>query len=344
MKPKKSPIHSRQQAFFRVLLDDLVDKSHPLIQLGNKIGWQFLEAKLSEPFHEEKGAPAKPVRLMAGLQYLKHTYNLSDERLVERWVENPYWQYFCGSLFFEYEFPIHPTSMTKWRNLHDDNLEVLLKATIDAGLATETITPKSLDKINIDTTVQEKAITFPTDSKLYHRMREKLVKAAARHGVKLRQSYRRVSKQALVSSGRYFHARQTRRAYRQIRKLKTYLRRVRNDIVRKIAGDAMLEQEFAALLALADRLLTQRKTDKNKLYSLHAPEVECISKGKAHKKYEFGDKASFATTSREGFTVGAMGLHGNPFDGHIGRADKSCTSTAIGYTVMNDDDFDLFYL
>jgi IS5 family transposase len=344
MKPKQSPIHSQQKALFRVCLDDLVDKAHPLVQLAGKIDWHYLEGELSEPFHEEKGAPAKPVRLMAGLQYLKHAFNLSDERLVERWVENPYWQYFCGSLFFEYEFPIHPTSMTKWRNLHGDKLEVLLKATIDAGLATGTITPKSLDKINVDTTVQEKAITFPTDSRLYHRMREKLVKMAARHGIKLRQSYRRVSKTALVDCGRLFHARQARRAKRKIRKLKTYLRRVRNDIARKIAGDAALELAFAELLALADRLLAQTKTDKNKLYSLHAPEVECIAKGKAHKKYEFGNKASFAMTSREGFVVGAMGLHGNPFDGHTLKGQLEQTARLCGRKEHEGDVFvDLGY-
>jgi len=316
MKPKKSPIHSQQQAFFNIRLDDLVDRAHPLVQLAVTINWERIERDLSEPFHEYKGAPAKPVRLMAGLQYLKHMHSLSDELLLQRWVENPYWQFFCGCLYFEYEPPIHPTSMTKWRNLHGDQLEVLLSATIDAGMATKIITPKSLEKINVDTTVQEKAITYPTDAKLFHRMREKLVKQAARYDVPLRQSYRRVSKNALVDCGRLFHARQVKKAKRHIRKLKTYLRRVRNDIVRKIAGNATLEREFEALLAMADRLLTQRKEDKNKLYSLHAPEVECIAKGKAHKKYEFGNKASFATTSREGFVVGAMGLHGNPFDGH----------------------------
>jgi IS5 family transposase len=316
MKPRKSPNRSQQQAFFHVRLDSLVDPAHPLIQLAGKLDWDRLERELSAPFHEYQGAPGMPVRLMAGLQYLKHTFNLSDEILLKRWVENPYWQYFCGCLFFEYEVPIHPTSMTKWRNLHGDKLEVLLSITIDAGLATETITSKSLDKINIDTTVQEKAITYPTDSKLFHRMREKLVKLAAQWDVPLRQSYRRVSKAALVDCGRLFHARQAKKAHRQIRKLKTYLRRVRNDIVRKIAGKATLEREFEAFLAMADRLLTQTKDDKKKLYSLHAPEVECIAKGKAHKKYEFGNKSSFASTSRECFLVGALGLHGNPFDGH----------------------------
>ena len=316
MKPKKSPHHSRQQALFHVRLDTLVDPAHPLIQLAAKIDWHRLENELAKPFHEYQGAPAKPVRLMAGLQYLKHTYNLSDEVLLHRWVENPYWQFFCGRLYFEYEPPIVPTSMTKWRNLHGDNLEILLSATIDTGLATGTITPGSLDKINVDTTVQEKAITFPTDAKLFHRMREKLVKLAARWHLKLRQSYRRVSKTALVNCGRFFHARQPKKAKRQIRRLKTYLRRVRNDIARKIAGQATLEHEFEAFLSMADRLLSQKRDDKKKLYSLHAPEVECIAKGKAHKKYEFGNKASFATTSREGFVLGAMGLHGSPYDGH----------------------------
>ena len=330
MKPKKSPNLNRQQALFHVRLDDLVDMTHPLAALAGQIDWQSIESKLSEPFHEEKGAPAKPVRLMAGLQYLKHIHNLSDETLLKRWVENPYWQYFCGSLFFEYEAPINPTSMTKWRNLHGDNLEILLKATIDVGLATKTITPQSLDKINIDTTVQEKAITYPTDAKLYHRMREKLVKLAARHHLKLRQSYRRVSKTALVDCGRLFHARQAKKAKRKVGKLKTYLRRVRNDIARKIVGRATLEHDFEAFLAMADRLLAQRKEDKKKLYSLHAPEVECISKGKAHKKYEFGNKASFATTSREGFAVGALGLHGNPFDGHTLKGQLEQTARLIG--------------
>jgi IS5 family transposase len=344
MKPKKSPIHGQQQALFHVRLDTLVDMAHPLVRLSAQIDWTGIEEKLGAVFHEYKGAPGKPIRLMAGLQYLKHTFNLSDEKLLERWVENPYWQYFCGRLFFEYELPIHPTSMTKWRNLHGDNLEILLKATIDVGLATETITEQSLDKINIDTTVQEKAITYPTDAKLYHRMREKLVKMAARHQVKLRQSYRRVSKTALVDCGRLLHARQARKARRQIRKLKTYLRRVRNDIARKIAGNAELTEKFGEALAMADRLLAQRKEDKKKLYSLHAPEVECIAKGKAHKKYEFGNKASFATTSREGFVVGAMGLHGNPFDGHTLKGHLEQTARLCGQKRYEGDVFaDLGY-
>ena len=343
MKPRKSPVHSRQQAMFRVRLDSLIDMAHPLVKLAAKIDWERIECELGQVFHEFRGAPAKPIRLMAGLHYLKHTYNLSDEGLVHRWVENPYWQFFCGRLFFEYDLPIHPTSMTKWRNLHGDRLEILLTATIAAGMATTTITPKSLDKLNVDTTVQEKAVTYPTDAKLFHRMREKLVKLASRRRIPLRQSYRRVSKTALVDCGRFFHARQAKKAHRQIRKLKTYLRRVRNDIARKIAGQAALELEFASFLAMADRLLIQKRDDKKKLYSLHAPEVECISKGKAHKKYEFGNKASFAATSREGFVVGAMGLHGNPFDGHTLSDQLKQAERVCGKEISGDVFVDLGY-
>jgi len=180
--------------------------------------------------------------------------------------------------------------MIKWRHLHGDNLEVLLKAAIDAGLATETITPPSLDKINIDTTVQGKAITYPADSKLYHRMREKLVKMAVRHGIRLRQSHRRVSKHALVSGGRYFHARQVKRAKRQIRKLKTYLRRVRNDIARKIAGDTASGLAFSGLPSMADRLLTQKKADKNKLHSLRAPEAGALRRARRTRSTSSGTK------------------------------------------------------
>ena len=330
MKPKPSPKNRPEQTLFAVRLDKIIDERHALVHLGSVIDWDAIERELGKPFHETLGARAKPVRLMAGLQYLKQIHNLSDEKLLDRWIENPYWQHFCGERYFQHEYPIDPTSMTRWRNLHGDKLEVLLAATIQAGLETKTITPASLEKINVDTTVQEKAITFPTDAKLYHRMREKLVKLAARHKIDLRQSFRRVGKGDFVECGRLFHNRNTKKARRKLGKLKTYLRRVRNDIARKIAGNAFLEEAFKAFLAMADRLLTRKPGDKNKLYSLHAPEAECISKGKAHKKYEFGNKASFAATSKECFVIGAMGLHGNPHDGKTLQGQLEQTARLLG--------------
>jgi IS5 family transposase len=147
-------------------------------------------------------------------------------------------------------------------------------------------------------------------------MLEMLVKRAHKTGLELRQSYVRVAKKAWVKSGRYFHARQHKRGKREVRRLKTHLGRLTRDIARRVEGRLLLREAFGKLLALSERLLAQEKDGKNKIYSLHAPEVECISKGKAHKKYEFGNKAAFVTTSREGFVLGGMGLHGNPYDGH----------------------------
>ena len=317
MKPKKSAERDPQGSLFQVELVKIIDISHPLAVLAGKIDWNDFEVALGGHFCETNGAPAKPVRLMVGLQYLKHTFNLSDELTVERWTENPYWQYFCGMKYFEHAMPIHPTSMTRWRKLVGDaGMENMLAATILTGLSTGAITPKSIENVNVDTTVQEKAIAYPTDARLYHVMRGKLVKLAKRFGVDLRQSYERVSKKALLFSGRYFHARQTKRAKREVRRLKTWLGRVTRDISRRIFDNVSLGEAFADLLSKARRLLEQTRDSKDKLYSIHAPEVECIAKGKAHKKYEFGNKASFVSTSREGFCLGALGLHGNPYDGH----------------------------
>ena len=159
-------------------------------------------------------------------------------------------------------------------------------------------------------------MSFPTDSKLLNRCRQRLVRRCRQHGVRLRQSYVPVGPRRLVQANRYAHARQYKRMRRQVRKLHTYLGRVVRDIERKIATDAQLQSVFGDELTLARRLLAQKKDSSNKLYSLHAPEVECISKGKAHKRYEFGVKASIAVTNRSNFVVGGLALPGNPYDGH----------------------------
>ena len=167
--------------------------------------------------------------------------------------------------------------------------------------------------VNVDTTVQEKAIAYPTDAKLMFTMLAKLADAARLRGIELRQSYKRVSKRALVMQNRYRHARQHRRAKRELKKLKTWLGRVIRDIERKRPKPYA---DLKDLLAMARRLHAQERHTKNKLYSLHAPEVECISKGKAHKRYEFGCKVSVVSTSRDNWIVGVRAHHGNPYDGH----------------------------
>ena len=310
----------RQEEIFKTRLDRICDEGHPLYILSRKIQWSEFDKSFGGFYSEGQGRPAKPTRLMVGLHYLKHAFDLSDEEVVFQWVENPYWQFFCGGEYFEHELPIDPSLMTKWRKrLKSGGMEKLLAETIQTGLQTQALKPSSFARLNVDTTVQEKAVTFPTDAKLYYRMLMKLVKTAKAGGLELRQSWTRSAKRSLIMQGRYAHARQMRRAKKEIKKLKTYLGRVTRDIGRKLLERKELEKPFAPLLAMARRLFVQKRDDKNKLYSLHAEEVECISKGKAHKKYEFGCKVSVATTSKDNFVVGIQALPGNPYDGHTLR-------------------------
>ncbi len=251
---------------------------------------------------------------MVGLHYLKHTFNESDESRLERWVENPYWQAFCGFETMQHEVPLHPTSLTKWRQrVGAEKLALLLEETIALALREKQITKHELSKVNIDTTVQEKNITHPTDSKLYHTAIVKLAQAVKNRGIKLRQTYVRVSKKAAAMVSRYAHAKQFKRMRNRLKKLKTWLGRVLRDLRRQVdQPDAALEE----LLQLCERLHAQEQTDKKKLYSLHEPEVMCISNGKAHKRYEFGQKISVATTNRHNWIVGINLCEGNPYDGH----------------------------
>lgn len=306
-----------QGELFKTHLSKIVNPGHPLCRLAEVIEWSIFDEAFGKLYCPDQGRPAKSTRLMVGLQYLKYTFNLSDEEIVARWVENPYWQYFCGGEYFKHKPPIDPSLMTKWRNrVKSEGLEKLLESTIQAGLDTKVLKKQSLAKLNVDTTVQEKAVSYPTDAKLYHKLREQLVKLAAESGIELRQSYTRKSKRALVMQGRYAHARQMKRAKKEIRSLKTYLGRVKRDVARKISGNDELTALFANLLEKAERLLAQTRNSKNKLYSLHAPEVECIAKGKVHKKYEFGCKVSVVSPAKENFIVGIKAVHGNPYDGH----------------------------
>lgn len=310
MKPQK-PNNSAD--LFRSQLSQMLNMSHPLVRLSEKMNWEKLEAEIDVIYTSEVGQPPLPTRLLAGLHYLKYTFDESDESVVARWLENPYWQYFCGFEYLQHELPLHPSSLVRWRQRVGDKLEALLSHTVEVAMQTKAMSVRELDHVNVDTTVQEKAITFPTDAKLYHKMRAMLVVAAEKRGITLRQSYRKVGKKALIMQGRYSHARQMKRSAKQTRKLKTYLGRVVRDIGRKAPNQ---DEVLSQLLNRANRLLTQQRHDKNKLYSVHADEVECIAKGKVHKRYEFGNKASFISTSKSNWLVSAQSLKGNPYDGH----------------------------
>jgi IS5 family transposase len=314
MKPIESALKNVQKELFRIELIQIIDRGHSLAKLSKVVDWDRLEEVFGSTYCPDNGRPAISTRLMVALHYLKYTHNLSDEDVVVGWVENPYWQYFSGMKYFEHKVPIHPSSMCRWRKrIGEAGAEKLLQETIEAGLKLKAVKAFMLKRINVDTTVQEKEVRFPTDARLYNRARQRLVDTAKKRNIDLRQNYNRKSKQLLAQQSRYAHARQMKRAKKCTRKLRTYLGRVIRDIKRKCSES---DRELDKLLDISIRILSQQRKDKNKVYSVHAPEVECISKGKAHKRYEFGCKVSVAATSKGGWFVGARAVHGNPYDGH----------------------------
>jgi IS5 family transposase len=313
MRPKREP-ERPQREMFQIDLEQLIDLSHPLVRLGLCINWQSFEQTLGSTYHPSQGAPGISTRLMVALHYLKYQLDLSDEGVVAMWVENPYWQHFSGMRHFQHQMPIDPSSMTRWRKrLGDAGAEQMLRATIEAGIEMRVIHPAELKRVNVDTTVQTRAIRFPTDARLYQRMRERLVKAARAEGLAIKQSYQHVGRRLLMQSSRYAHARQMKRARACTRKLKTQLGRIIREVERQAAEPTM---KLGKLLQTAHRIYEQQKHDKNKIYSVHEPEVQCIAKGKAGKQYEFGNKVSVAVSSRGGWFVGAKSFTGNPYDGH----------------------------
>jgi len=320
MHPKRSS-RSGNDDLFRNGLDNLINPRHELVQLGSLIDWSGFDEAFGQ-FYKTVGGPALPTRLMVGLCYLKHSFDVSDERLLELcWVENPYWQRFCGFEYFQHEPPCDPTSLVRYRKrIGPDGMETLLAETVRVGLDAGAVRPSSLERINVDTTIQPKAIAHPLDSRLYHKALETLVRQAKRAGIRLRQSYLRLAKQARLKVQRYGHARQYRRMRREVRRLKTFLGRVYRDVGRKIAGNPALQQPFARLPGLVERLLAQTKSSKAKLYSLHAPEVACFNRGKASGRYEFGAKVGIAATNREGFILAATAFEKTPYDGHTLKA------------------------
>jgi len=314
MRPRSLAETGSQGDLFRAHLDQVLNREHPLYVLANQMDWSIFEQEFGPLYVEGLGRPGLPIRLVVGLHYLKYAYNESDESVVERFLENPYWQYVCGFEYFQHEFPLDPSSLVRWRRrVGSKGMEKLLKETVETAKRKGLMKARHLERVNVDTTVQEKAVAFPTDARLYHKMRRALVRMAKREGIELRQSFERLSKRALQMQGRYSHARQMKRAKRETRKLRVYLGRVLRDLQRKCPNAGGVWQH---LFSIANRIMGQQRADHHKLYSIHAPEVECISKGKVHKRYEFGCKVAVVSTSRENWVVGIDAMHGNPYDGH----------------------------
>ena len=334
--------------FFRARLDQMIDLRHPLAVLAGRMPWSQIEAALAPSFARRNrqgqviersdlfgatleiagagpsaaGRPRLSIRLMAALLYLKHAFNLSDDDLVARWSENVVWQFFSGQDYYEPRLPCDATQLGRFRTaIGEAGVEELLKATIDTAVTSQAVRPNEFERIIVDTTVQEKAIAHPVDSRLLEIARAKVIQAAKQAGIEFKQTFAKEGKELRRKAGGYAHAKQFKRLQRVVKRQRTILGIVLREIKRKLTTTtAELPNTVVrlnALLERAERIRTQRPKDKNKLYALHAPEVECIGKGKARKPYEFGVKASVAVTHKSGLMVGARTFPGNPYDGHL---------------------------
>ena len=332
--------------FFRARLVDMIDLRHPLAVLATRMPWQALEAALAPTFVRKQrpgatvevedlfgpslqvvgagtsaaGRPRLPLRLMLSLLYLKHAFDLSDEELVDRWSENVVWQFFSGETYYQPRLPCDATQVGRFRSaIGEAGVEELLKATIDTAVASKAIKPAEFERVIVDSTVQEKAIAHPVDSRLLEVARAQVVKAAKAAGIVLKQTFAKAGALLRRKAGGYAHAKQFKRLRRVVKRQRTILGIVLREVKRKQAaasGGAFALTRLAVLIERAERIRTQQPKDKNKLYAMHAPEVECIGKGKARKPYEFGVKASIAVTHRSGLMVGARTFPNNPYDGH----------------------------
>ena len=330
--------------FFRARLDGMIDLNHPLAILRNRLPWSEIETVISAYFvrkdrtgklipsddlfgsslqiaggtSTKSGRPRLSIRLMVSLILLKHTYNESDESVVERWAQDVYFQYFSGLDYFEAKKPCDPTQIGRFRTaIGEAGLADILARTVNTAVAIKAIQPQELETIIVDSTVQEKAIAHPTDSRLLEVARIKLVLCAKRAGIDLKQTFQKEGKTLRFRAGGYAHAKQFKRLRKVVRRQRTIVGILIREIQRKMSTvSAQMRMTLTLWLARAQRLVDQQPKDKNKLYALHAPEVECIGKGKAKKPYEFGVKVSLATTHKKALIVGVKSFSNNPYDGH----------------------------
>ena len=285
--------------------DDTLSQKHPLYILANKVDWKSFEDAFQPLYCQDNGRPAKPIRLMVGLLMLKHIRNISDESVVEQWAENNYYQYFCGEKSFVPGVPCEASELVHFRKrIGEEGIALILKESIRIN-GDDSNHPD----VNVDTTVQEKNISFPTDSKLHRKIIKKCHQIADKEGVVLRQSYKRILKGLGVQQRFRNHPRNKKKAIRADKKVKVIAGRLVRELERKLAQGLYGEE-----LSLFKQVLLQTRNSKKKIYSLHEPDVQCISKGKEHKKYEFGNKVSIVY-NLSGVIVGAMGFR-NEYDGH----------------------------
>jgi IS5 family transposase len=298
----------KTQLSFYSSFEEQLNHSHPLYKLAQAIDWQVFEDAFRKHYSASMGAPAKPIRLMVSLLILKQLRDLSDESVVGQWAENSYYQYFSGEECFCSASPCAPTELVEFRKrIGVDGVELILR---------ESIRVNGKDgqgkTLSGDTTVQEKSITYPTDDKLYKKIIRKCQAIAAQEGIELRQSYRRTVKKLSVIQRLKRKKGGDGKARKASKKVKTIAGRLVRDVERKLSPADM--RRWGGELALYKRVLLQKRSDSDKVYSLHEPHVKCFSKGKEHKKYEFGSKVSLLVTQHTGVIVGALNFEGNLHD------------------------------
>jgi IS5 family transposase len=316
--PNQTQLHMLKQP-----LKNLINPKHQLCTLTKRIPWKEIEHHFSG-LYATTGRPAKPIRLMVSLMILKQLYNLSDESIVERWVENPYFQFFSGESIFQWNFPCHPTDLVYFRKrIGEEGAEKIFQVSIELH------GKRAQEKeVLVDTTVQEKNITFPTDTKLYKRIIEHCVSIAEKEAIELRQSYRRTVKKLMLAQRFRNHPKNRKKAVAAQRKLKTIAGRLVRELERKLPAASL--GTYAQETGIFQRILEQKRNTTNKIYSIHEPQVYCISKGKDHRKYEFGSKASIVVTKNSGIIVGAVHFSKNIYDGHTLPDTLTQTTKLVG--------------
>ena len=312
-----------QLNIFDTPIKNFINLNHELCELSRRIDWETIEKDFSE-YYSEIGRPSVPIRRMVGLLLLKQIYNLSDEAIIDRWIENPYWQYFTGEVVFQTSKPFDPTDFVYFRNrIGKTGAEKLLKASIQLyGKEAEE------NEVLVDSTVQEKNITYPTDAKLHKKIIERVNKIAKQEGVELRQTYTRTIKQLMIDQRFHQHPKRKKKAKAALKKIKTIAGRQVRDIERKFTQEQ--KEKYQRLFITINKILVQQRGDKNKIYSIHEPDVRCLAKGKEAKKFEFGNKSGFVVTKTSKIVVGALAFEGNPYDGHTLEEHLKQTEDLLG--------------
>ena len=290
---------------------DMLDSKDPLIILADNFPWLKVESKFKKYYNNDKvGRPNKPIRLMVGLLLLKQLKNLSDERIVEEWKQNPYYQYFCGFTEYTPSLPCHATELVKFRNrIGKEGFEFIFKCSIElhGDEAKES-------QVIVDSTVQESNMTFPTDGKLAIKIILKLLKISKNENIKLRRSFIKEIKTLRVQLRFFRHPKKLKKALGAMKRLRQIAMVILRDIDRKFKDNLELHNKYAESFYLFNKVLKQERNTPNKIYSLHEIDAYAINKGKDHKGYEFGTKASIATTKNSNIIVGVSAHKTNVHD------------------------------